>query len=140
MSALIQQELEQLGLAALDTFMETFNSGDPLLWAKSLNYPHVRLAGNTVQIWNNPEEYARDNDVAQLREKSGWAYTKWDWRKVIQAQDNKVHVAVQFSRYTADHKPIVSFESFYILTLQDGHWGAQFRSSYAGVITGNTAF
>mgnify|MGYP000488382478 FL=1 len=49
-------------------------------------------------------------------------------------------MAVQFSRYTPAHEKIVAFESFYILTRMNGHWGTQFRSSYAGVIGGNTAF
>ena len=93
-------ELERAGMAALDEFMETFNSGSPLRWAQSLHYPHVRLGGLAVQIWNTPEDYARDNDVSRLREASGWGYTKWDRRKMIQADEDKIHMAVQFSRYT----------------------------------------
>lgn len=133
-------ELERAGMAALDEFMETFNSGSPLRWAQSLHYPHMRLGGLAVQIWNTPDDYARDNDVSRLREASGWGYTKWDRRKMIQADEDKIHMAVQFSRYTPAHEKIVAFESFYILTRMNGHWGTQFRSSYAGVIGGNTAF
>lgn len=136
----INAELEQAGLKALDEFLETFNSGDPKAWAATMQYPHVRLAGGKVQVWNTPEEYARDNDVSALREKSNWGYTVWDWRKMVQADPEKLHFAVQFSRYTPDHKKIVSFESFYILTKVHGRWGTQFRSSYAGVIVSNTAF
>lgn len=140
MSQLTREELEAIGMKAMDNFLTTFNSGDPMAWARSLNYPHVRLAGGKVQIWNTPEEYARDNDVRVLKEKADWDHTEWDWRKVVQAADDKVHIAVSFSRYTADGKKIVSFESFYIITNVDGHWGAQFRSSFAGVIASNTAF
>ena len=106
-------ELERAGMAALDEFMETFNSGSPLRWAQSLHYPHMRLGGLAVQIWNTPEDYARDNDVSRLREASGWGYTKWDRRKMIQADEDKIHMAVQFSRYTPAHEKIVAFESFY---------------------------
>ena len=59
---------------------------------------------------------------------------------MIQADEDKIHMAVQFSRYTPAHEKIVTFESFYILTRMNGHWGTQFRSSYAGVIGANTAF
>lgn len=137
---LSQNELEKIGMQALDDFMSTFNSGDPKAWAATLNYPHVRLAGNRVQVWNTPEEYIRDNDVSQLKDKSGWGYSTWDWRKVVQAQDDKIHIAVAFTRYTPEHKKIVTYESFYIVTLVDGHWGTQSRSSFAGVIDNNTAF
>lgn len=140
MSNMQRAELEAIGMKALDDFMSTFNSGDPLAWAHSLNFPHVRLAGGKVQVWNTPEEYARDNDVSVLRDKSDWGYSAWDWRKVVQAEDDKIHIAVSFSRYTRDHRKIVSYESFYIVTCQNGHWGTQFRSSFAGVISANTAF
>lgn len=138
--ALTQNELEKIGIQALDDFLTTFNSGDPMAWAATLNYPHVRLAGGKVQVWNTPEEYARDNDLNQLKNKSGWGYSVWDWRKVVQAQDDKIHIAVSFTRYTPEHKKIVTYESFYIVTLVDGHWGTQSRSSFAGVIDNNTAF
>ena len=140
MSKYTREELEVIGMKALDDFITTFNSGDPMAWAHSLNYPHVRLAGDKVQVWNTPEEYARDNDVRVLKEKSGWSHTEWDWRNVVQAEDDKIHIAVSFSRYTPEGKKIVSFESFYIITNVDGHWGTQFRSSFAGVIDSNTAF
>ena len=140
MSKYTREELEVIGMKAMDEFMTTFNSGDPMAWAQTLNFPHVRLAGGKVQIWNTPEEYAHDNDVRVLKDKSGWGYSKWDWCKVIQAEDDKIHIAVSFSRYSAEGTKIVSFESFYIITNVNGHWGAQFRSSFAGVIDANTAF
>ena len=140
MSKYTREELEAIGMKALDDFMTAFNSGDPMTWTQTLNFPHVRLAGGKVQVWNTPEEYARDNDVRVLREKSGWASSQWDWRKVVQAADDKIHIAVSFSRYTPEGTKIVSFESFYIITNVDGHWGTQFRSSFAGVIDANTAF
>ena len=132
--------LEKEGLAALDEFMVTFNSGDSLTWAKTLHYPHVRLAGGKVQIWNTPEDYARDNDLSALAKKSSWGYSVWDWRKLVQADPDKMHFAVQFTRYTPDHKKIVSYESFYILTKTNGKWGTQFRSSYAGIAAEKSAF
>lgn len=48
--ALTQNELEKIGMQALDDFLTTFNSGDPMAWAATLNYPHVRLAGGKVQV------------------------------------------------------------------------------------------
>ena len=140
MAKYTREELEAIGMKALDDFMTTFNAGDPMAWAATLNFPHVRLAGGKVQVWNTPEEYARDNDVRVLKEKCGWSKSEWDWRKIVQAEDDKIHIAVSFSRYTPEGKKIVSFESFYIITNKNGHWGTQFRSSFAGVIDSNTAF
>lgn len=133
-------ELEKIGMQVLDDFLVEFNSGDAKGWTTTLHFPHVRLAGGKVQIWNTPEEYVKDNNTANLKKISGWKYTAWDWRKLVQADEDKLHIAVQFSRYTADDQKIVSFESFYIITKNEQGWGVQFRSSYAGVITGNSAF
>jgi hypothetical protein len=42
-----------------------------------------------------------------------------------------VHLKVAFSRWRADGSLIGRFETIYIVTLQDGHWGIQARSSFA---------
>jgi hypothetical protein len=58
--------LLQRGCAVLDGFMAAFNSKDGPAWAATLNYPHVRLAGDEVLVWATPEDYARSNDVREL--------------------------------------------------------------------------
>jgi hypothetical protein len=128
------------GCAALDDFMKTFNSGDGQAWAATLNFPHVRLAGNQVQVWNTSAEYARSNDVAELAKAKGWAYTKWTTRILVQKSDDKLHFTTQFTRYNAQDKPIGTYDSLYIVTKQNGHWGTQFRSSYVGIVGKKTAF
>ncbi|WP_205119499.1 hypothetical protein [Paramagnetospirillum kuznetsovii] len=127
------------GCAVLDRFIETFNARDPKAWAETLNFPHVRLAGGEVQVWATPEDYAKSNDVAQFA-KTGWRYTKWDWRHLAQSGDDKLHFVLQFTRYGDNDRKIASFESLYILTKQGGHWGVQARSSYAGITAPGNAY
>ena len=50
-------------MAALDEFMTTFNARDPQLWARSLNYPHIRFASGTVTVWETAEEFARNRVI-----------------------------------------------------------------------------
>ena len=133
---------------ALDNFLEAFNSGDELRWAKTLNYPHVRMSGGVVSTWNKPEEYAKDQDTSKLAAATGWKETKWDYRYVVQAGNDgktgsqKYHVALSFTRYDNNDKSIPgqTFDSFYIITNQNGHWGTQFRSSMAGSLHGRSAY
>lgn len=127
------------GCAVLDGFLATFNARDADAWAATLNFPHVRLAADTVQVWDTPSDYARSNDVRDLA-KGGWAYTRWDWRQLVQSSDDKLHFLVQFTRYGRDDKLIGSYESLYILTRKDGHWGVQARSSYAGIVRKGSAY
>jgi hypothetical protein len=128
------------GCKALDEFMATFNSKDAMAWAKTLHYPHVRIAGGQVKVWNTPEEYAKDNDLSKLADAAGWGYSKWDWRQLVQQSPDKLHYTVQFTRYSPQGKKIASYESFYILTKVDGKWGTIFRSSYAGVAVPGAAY
>jgi hypothetical protein len=43
----------------------------------------------------------------------------------------KVHVATRFARLREDGSEIISYDSLYVLTLQDGQWGIKGRSSFA---------
>lgn len=129
----------QAGLQVLEEFLAAFNARDRQRWAATLNYPHIRLAAGKTQVWNSAEEYAASNDIAGFAD-TGWDHTRWDWIKPVQAGEDKAHFALQFTRYTKEGKPIVSYPSFYVVTLQDGHWGVQLRSSYAGIVQPNSAF
>ena len=51
---------------------------------------------------------------------------------MIQVGANKVHIAVQFTRYDAAQTPQASFDSLYILQRDAaGRWGIRARSSFA---------
>lgn len=129
-----------LGCKVLDDYLEAFNSGDVLKWAQILHYPHVRIAGDRVRVWDTPETFAKDNDMSRLTEKINWGYNQWDWRHLVQFGPGKMHYTLQFSRYTMNDVLISSFESLYILTLHQGRWGVQGRSSYAGMFAENTGY
>jgi len=127
------------GCKVLDDFMTAFNSRDSLKWAQTLNYPHVRLAGNDVIVWNTPEDYAKMNDLSQFA-KTGWHHSQWDWRRLVQSSDDKLHFLVQFTRFNDAGKATASYESLYILTKKNNRWGVQARSSFAGVTVPGAAF
>ena len=61
----------------------------------------------------------------------GWARSTWDERTPIHVGKDKVHLKVKFSRWRSDGSLLGTFETIYIVTLQDGHWGIQARSSFA---------
>ncbi|MDR1646492.1 MAG: hypothetical protein LBR88_00395 [Zoogloeaceae bacterium] len=136
----VDQKDAEAGLALLDEYIAAFNAQDATRWSRTLHYPHVRFAGEEVKIWHTPEAYAADNDIRQLAEKTGWARSRWDFRHLVQGNADKLHFALQFTRYDAGNQPQGSYQAFYVLTRQNGRWGVQARSSYAGIIGKNTAF
>ena len=49
----------------------------------------------------------------------------------MQAGPGKIHVCVTFSRFNAKGDKLETYDSLYIVTKQNGHWGTLARSSYA---------
>lgn len=125
-----EQAIEE-ATKALDNFMETFNSRDPKAWAASLNFPHVRFAGGEVRTWETEQEYADYMDFDSFAERFGWDHSHWLSREVIGASADKVHFNTVFQRFNDKNEPIATYNSLYIVTMVDGRWGTQFRSSYA---------
>ena len=120
----------QESMKVLDSFMSTFNSRDMKTWSKTLNYPHVRLAGGKVTVWSTQEEYAAE-DIFERLASTGWNYSAWLSREVILVSEDKVHISTVFQRYDKDHNPMKKYQSLYIVTRQNGEWGVQARSSLA---------
>ncbi len=122
---------EAAALKSLDEYMAAFNSRDAKAWAQTLHYPHVRIASGQVRVWQTPEEYVRDFDFSAFAERESWHHSAWSKREIIQTSADKVHVAVSFTRFDAQNQPVSSYESLYVVTEKDGHWGTQARSSFA---------
>jgi hypothetical protein len=96
-------QAESQARKVMDEFMAAFNASNTRGWAAALNYPHVRLASNSVRVYANADEYARENDMESeaLKTRLGrmWHHSRWASLKVIQSGKEKVHFAVVFIRY-----------------------------------------
>jgi len=117
-------------MAAMDAFMLAFNAREPEAWAASLNYPHVRFASGGVTVWESAEEFARTRAFEALR-RAGWDHSHWLTREATLASPEKVHISTVFQRFNSDNEVIGTYQSLYIVTQVDGHWGTQARSSLA---------
>jgi hypothetical protein len=95
----------------------------------AFNFPHVRIAGGKVAVFERRGDYRLDGFLA--RTEAGWSRSGWGERRVIHAGRDKVHLAVRFTRYGADGRPLATYPSVWIVTCVDGHWGVQARSSFA---------
>ncbi len=117
-------------MQAMDEFMLGFNARDMDAWAGSLNYPHVRFASGSVTVWDTAEEFKQRNPFASLTN-SGWDHSHWLTRDVTLVSPGKVHIATVFQRFNSANEVIGTYESLYIITKVNGHWGTQARSSLA---------
>ncbi len=78
-----------------------------------------------------PDECQRDFDFREFAKEFTWAYSRWVERRVAPSGPDKVHLAVRFTRYKADDSKLATYDSLYVVTNVDGHWGVQVRSSFA---------
>jgi hypothetical protein len=121
---------EREALAAVDSYMDAFNRRDLAGMDAALHFPHLRIASGTVQVIERPG-LAPDDFFERFAAASGWAYSRWDYRRAVQSSRDKVHFAVQFTRYREDGSAIGSYPSMWIVTRREGRWGVQARSSFA---------
>ena len=62
---------------------------------------------------------------------TGWAYSRWDYRRAVQSTVDKVHFAVQFTRYRKD-----GIANVYGLVREQGR-GRRFRG--VDIVSGQDA-
>ncbi len=115
----------------LDDFLDAFNARDEAAWADSLHFPHVRLASQTVTVYQDRDEFIDAMDMDAFARNLGWSRSTWDAVQVVQTGDDKVHFAVEFSRYNTAGEVFQTFDSLYIVERIDGRWGVRARSSFA---------
>ncbi len=118
------------GKEAVRAFIDAFNKLDTSAMADAFNFPHIRLASGQFAVFESREDWVRRFDANKSAfEPEGWHHTVVESLEVIHDVPDKVHLAVEYTRRHADDTVYSRFNSLWIATLQDGHWGIQFRSS-----------
>lgn len=115
-------------MRCLDAFMTAFNGRDLAAWETTFNFPSVRLASNTLTVI---EPGHHKPDMFQRGALADWDHSAWERREVIHAGADKVHIDTRFTRHRADGSVIGGFDSIYVVTCENGHWGVKCRSSFA---------
>ncbi|MDP6581389.1 MAG: hypothetical protein QF681_12110 [Vicinamibacterales bacterium] len=116
-------------IGAVEAYVTAFNDPtDTAGWAATLNYPHVRVADGTVEMWDTAEDYVTGSEGGRQR---AWVETRLDWAEPVQVGGAGVNVAVRFSRLNTLGETLSSYEAVYLVTNRDGHIGIQARSSFA---------
>jgi hypothetical protein len=115
-------------MRCLDDFMVAFNARNVAAFEATFNFPSVRLASNTLTLIEPGHHTPAMFHSGPLAD---WSHSAWERREVIHSGPDKVHLDTRFTRYRADGTIIGGFDSIYVVTCEDGHWGVKARSSYA---------
>ena len=76
-------------MGVLDRHLGALNSGDAVALAQTLHFPHYRLAGGRMKIWERSETYLQD---FYARAGNEWHRSAWDFRNPISSSSDKVHL------------------------------------------------
>ena len=113
----------------LTRWMAALNRYDAAAMDTLMHFPHVRIAGGTVtvyqQVGSNPMGL-----FERLRKQDGWHHSAWNETKLVQSSPVKAHYALRYTRYREDGSEIGVYDSLYVLSLLDGAWKIQSRSSF----------
>ena|SRR3990172_9539296 len=120
---------ETAALQCLDDFMAAWNSRDLPAFAATFNYPSVRIASGRIRIIESAASHLPD--LFDRMAATGWHHSAWLKRDIIHSGPDKVHINTRFGRYHEDGSTIGEYDSIYIVSKQDNHWGIQGRSSFA---------
>ena len=125
----MSESIYEACIACLDRFMAALNAYDAVAMDAEMHFPHVRFAGGTIVVYQTPGNNPTDL-FERLKREDGWRHSVWNERTVVQHNDAKVHMAVNYTRFRADRSVIGIYDSLYVLSLKDGRWGVQLRSSF----------
>jgi hypothetical protein len=112
-------------------FIGSFNDQDHAKLADTLNYPQIRLAMRKFYTTESAEEFIQHSQKAEIKcIAEGWDHTVIESMDSVPEGDDKVHLAIRNHRINKAGVIYNSFETLWIATLINEHWGIQFRSSY----------
>ncbi|MBW2423212.1 MAG: hypothetical protein JRG86_03140 [Deltaproteobacteria bacterium] len=132
-------ERDEQVMLVLDRYMDALNELDLEGHVGTYHFPHFRHASGAVVVWETPEDampillLPEEERRSRLRDALGpkWERSEWRRREIVQGDDEKVHVLTAFVRLREDGSEIARYDSLYVLTLEQGHWGIKGRSSFA---------
>ena len=114
--------------AVMQAHITALNSRDQAAIAATLHFPHVRLSGTTLKIWDSEDTYFAD---FLARAGGDWHHSAFADIRMLRAAADKVHLDAEIRRFAADGSLITSVRSLRVIACEAGRWAAKMRSSFA---------
>jgi hypothetical protein len=133
-SATGMQDSEREGEArrSVDDLLRALNANDEEAARQALQFPHIRVVGNDVIVWEQADDYRIDSDWLGTAEL--WSEVRLNSCILRQDSDDKLHFEVQFSTLDPHATQSFTYKSFWIVTSREGRWGIQSISTFPEAI------
>ena len=123
-----EDEAVTAALAVMDAHIAALNSREQSAIAATLHFPHIRLSGSALKIWETEDSYFAD---FLARAGGDWHHSAFADIRVVRASSSKVHLDAEIRRFNDGNHLITSFRSLWVITNESGRWAAKMRSSFA---------
>jgi hypothetical protein len=118
---------EAAARAAVDQFVQAWNSHDISALAHAVHYPQVRLADRQVEMWNNADEFMAGTEAGRQRT---WYQMRVDQIRSVQVAANGVNLVLSLSRLARDGRVMSKDDGLFLVVPRDGAWKVQARSMF----------
>ena len=124
----MHDEAVKQALAVMDRHIEALNARDNDKLIATLHFPHYRLSGSDLKIWETPERYQSD---FLKRAGADWSHSAFEDIEVTGTSENKVHLNAEIQRFRKDGSLLTRFRSLWVITCEHDVWAAKLRSTFA---------
>ena len=101
-----EDEAVTAALAVMDAHIAALNSREQTAITTTLHFPHIRLSGTAMKIWETENSYFAD---FLAHAGSDWHHSTFADIHVVRAAASKVHLDAEIRRFTSGDKLITSF-------------------------------
>jgi len=123
-----EDEAVTAALAVLDAHIAALNSREQTAVVATLHFPHIRLRGTKLKIWETEDSYFAD---FLARAGGNWHHSTFADIRVVRAAASKVHLDAEIRSSTGEDELLTSFRSLWVITNESGCWAAKMRLSFA---------
>jgi hypothetical protein len=115
-------------MAALEAFLEGWNSRRVEQYAGALHFPHVILNAGSARIWEEKSDFLEIGDQHWDRAPQEWDHTEWRKREIVHRVGVVAHVAGTWARINHGGEVFMTADVLYVVVKKGGRWGVQARS------------
>jgi len=84
--------VEKKALLAVNAYKDRWNARDVSGLGETLHFPYIRIASGKVVTMNKGD--SSPNFFQNFAEQTGWEYSLWDYRRVIQSRESECKSAI----------------------------------------------
>ncbi len=125
---LAQQGDDPAILAALDAFLDGWNSRDARRYAAALHFPHLILEAGRFRQWDTEAALVDVGAGHWANVQPEWERTVWEEKRILQRIGDTAHVAGRWVRLDKSGRALQKADVLYVVLRKDGKWAIFARS------------